>query len=101
MKGKMCEGNMNMAICILMGVLLLIIIWYVFMGPRKESFVAVPVDVAVNRNIPPATIDPIDLTYRALEGGLNLGANAIITPIAGPGVVPGTAVRVDARNPYI
>lgn len=41
MKGKMCDGNMNMAICILMGVLLLIIIWYVFMGPRKESFATI------------------------------------------------------------
>jgi len=43
MKVKKCDTNTNMAICIVMGILLLIVVYYVFFSKSRESFASVTV----------------------------------------------------------
>ncbi len=39
MKGKSCETNMNTVLCVFLGILLLIVLWYVVFGKKTvESF---------------------------------------------------------------
>jgi hypothetical protein len=82
MKGKACDNNTNMAIGIVMGILLLIVVWYVFFSKSRESFESVTVSDGD---------DSITMT--------KVGFEAINTATMVPGVPRGRrAVAVDATH---
>jgi hypothetical protein len=87
MKGKACDNNTNMAIGIVMGILLLIVVWYVFFSKSRESFDSITVSDGD---------DSITMTNVGLEA---LGAATMVPGVPAARVATRRrAVAVDATH---
>jgi len=65
MKGKTCESNLNTVLCVFLGLLLLIVLWYVVFGKRTiESYAEVVAgDVDDDGDYEAAVVGVNDLLY--------------------------------------